>query len=79
MSTPRWSKGSVPSSHARGQRFEPPSQYLFQLTEILCTYLSLSKNQWAQAVTEVHNQYQLTVMTGSVLLEMQHSTSERES
>ena len=38
-------------------------------------YLSLSKNQWALAVTEVHNQYQLTVTTGSMLLEMQHATT----
>ena len=29
-SKPRWSRGSVPSSHARGQRFKPRSrQYLF--------------------------------------------------
>ena len=29
-SKPRWSRGSVPSSHARGQRFKPWSrQYLF--------------------------------------------------
>ena len=27
----------------------------------------LQETQWAPAVTEVHNQYQLTVMTGNTL------------
>ena len=53
----QWSKGSVPSSHARGQRFEPPSrQFLFQLTEFVLVWAcfnpsgilstSLPLNRW---------------------------------
>ena len=39
LSTPRWTKGSVPSSHARGQRLEPPSrQYLFKLKEFVLVW-----------------------------------------
>ena len=38
-SKPRWSRGSVPSSHARGQRFKPRSrQYLFHSTKFVLVW-----------------------------------------
>ena len=51
QSAPRCSRGSVPSSHARGQRFEPQSrQYLFQVDGV-CPGLGLLQPQWNPYLT----------------------------
>ena len=45
MSMPRWSKGSVPDSHARGPRFDPPCQQV-TATEFFKN-LSHEQNFWS--------------------------------